>query len=481
MAESLKNKTVKGLGWSALDNAARYGMQFAIGIVLARLLSPDDYGLLGLTGIFTVVCTALVNGGFTTALIRKKDATDDDFNTAFICNLGMSLLLYAVVFVCAPLIADFFGREELVALVRVSSLGLIIGAFGMVQQTRLTKRIDFKTQTKITLVSTAISGVTGIILALIGFGVWALVAQQLMSHALRTLQLYIYNRWLPRLRFSTESFHDLFGFGWKMMVSALLDAVWKELYQVVVGKFYNPATLGQYTRAQHYSRLFSHNLTTVVQRVTYPVLSSIQDEPERMVSAYRRIIRTSMFITAVTLCFLGAVSEPLIYCMIGPKWHEAATYLPLICLNSTLYPLHAINLNMLQVQGRSDLFLGLEVVKKVIALAPLFIGAFIGIMPMLWANIFVGIIAYFLNSYYSGRLLGYSSWMQLRDIAPSYALAITLALSVWFLKYLPLSYWVILPLQIMVGATVFFTFCNVFKMNEYKEIMDILKKGKKKG
>ena len=187
MAESLKNKTVKGLGWSLLDNAARYGMQFVIGIVLARLLSPDDYGLLGLTGIFTVVCTALVNGGFTTALIRKKDATDDDFNTAFICNFGMSLLLYAVVFVCAPLIAEFFGRDELVALVRVSSLGLIIGALGMVQQTRLTKRIDFKTQTKITLVSTSISGVVGIIMAVMGFGVWALVAQQLMSHVLCTL------------------------------------------------------------------------------------------------------------------------------------------------------------------------------------------------------------------------------------------------------------------------------------------------------
>ena len=480
MAESLKHKTVKGLGWSALDNAARYGMQFVIGIVLARLLSPADYGLLGLTGIFTVVCTALVNGGFTTALIRKKDATDDDFNTAFICNLGMSLLLYAVVFVCAPLIADFFGREELIPLVRISSLGLIIGALGMVQQTRLTKLIDFKTQTKITLVSTGISGVTGIILALIGFGVWSLVAQQLMSHALHTLQLYIYNRWLPRLRFSIESFHNLFGFGWKMMVSALLDAVWKELYQVVVGRFYNPATLGQYTRSRHYAKLFSQNLTTVVQRVTYPVLSSIQDDKERMVSAYRRIIRTSMFITAVTLIFLGAVSEPLIYCMIGPKWHEAATYLPLICLSSTLYPLHAINLNMLQVQGRSDLFLGLEIIKKVIALAPLFVGAFIGIMPMLWTNIFVGIIAYFLNSYYSGRLLGYSSWVQLRDIAPSYALAITIALSVWFLKYLPLSYWIILPLQITVGTTVFFTFCNVFKMNEYKEIIDILKKRKKK-
>ena len=478
MAESLKNKTVKGLGWSALDNAARYGMQFAIGIVLARLLSPDDYGLLGLTGIITVVCTALVNGGFTTALIRKKDATDDDFNTVFICNLGMSLMLYNVVFMFAPPIAKFFGREELVALVRVSSLSLIIGALSMVQQTRLTKRIDFKTQTKITLVASAISGAVGIIMAKMGFGVWALVAQQLVSLALQTIQLYLYNRWLPQLRFSTESFHDLFGFGWKMMVSTLIDAVWKELYQVVVGKFYSPATLGQYTRARHYAKLFSSNLTTVVERVTYPVLSSIQDDKERMVSAYRRIIRTSMFITAVALFSLGAVSEPLIYCMIGPKWHEASTYLPLICITSTLYPLHAINLNMLKVQGRSDLFLGLEVIKKIISLAPLFVGAFVGIIPMLWVNIFVGIIAYFLNSYYSGRLLGYSSWMQLCDIAPSYALAIAIALSVWFLKYLPLSYWVVLPMQMAVGAIVFFTLCILFKMNEYREIMDILKRKK---
>jgi len=476
MAESLKDKTVKGLGWSALDNAARYGMQFIIGIVLARLLSPDDYGLLGLVGIVTVVCTALVNCGFTTALIRKKDATDEDYNTAFICNLSMSLLLYVVIFLCAPWIAAFFEREELTALVRASSLGLIIGALGMVQQTRLTKRIDFKTQTKITIAATALSGIVGIGMALAGFGVWSLVAQQLMSQVATTLLLYIYNRWLPQFSFSKSSFHDLFGFGWKMMLSALLDAVWKELYQAVVGKFYNPATLGQYTRARHYANLFSSNLTTVVQRVTYPVLSNIQDDKERITYVYRRIIRMSMFITATLLFALAAVSEPLIYCMIGPKWHEASTYLPLICLNSTLYPLHAINLNMLQVQGRSDLFLGLEVIKKIITLVPLFIGAFVGIMPMLMANLVIGIIAYFLNSHYSGRLLGYSSWMQLRDIAPSYALAIAIALPVWFLKFLPLSYWIVLPMQIAVGATVFFACCKLFKMNEYKEIIDILKK-----
>ena len=476
----MKHKTVKGLGWSALDNAARYGMQFVIGIVLARLLSPDDYGLLGLVGIFTVVCTALVNGGFTTALIRKKDATDDDYNTVFLCNLTMSLLLYGVTFICAPLIAGFFNREELIPLVRVSSLGLIIGALGMVQQTRLTKRIDFKTQTKITLVASAVSGVVGIGMALASFGVWALVGQQLTSQIISTILLYIYNRWLPCLRFSIESFHVLFGFGWKMMVSILLDAVWKELYQVVVGKFYNPATLGQYTRAKHYANLFSQNLTAVMERVTYPVLSSIQDDKERMFSAYRRIIRTSMFITSVALFSLGAVSEPLIYCMIGPKWHEASTYLPLICINYSLYPLHAINLNMLQVQGRSDLFLGLEVIKKIIILVPLFIGAFVGIMPMLMANLVIGIIAYFLNSHYSGRLLGYSSWMQLRDIAPSYALATAIALPVWFLKFLPLSYWIVLPMQVLVGAFTFLAVCKVTKINEYSEILNILKRRKNK-
>lgn len=474
MSESLKQKTVKGLGWSALDNAARYGMQFVIGIVLARLLTPDDYGLLGLVGIVTVVCTALVNGGFTTALIRKKDATEEDYNTAFICNLSMSLLLYTVIFLCAPCIADFFGRVELTALVRVSSLGLIIGALGMVQQTRLTKRIDFKTQTKITIVATALSGIIGIGMALTGFGVWSLVAQQLTSQAVTTMLLYIYNRWMPGLLFSTESFHDLFGFGWKMMLSGVLDSVWKESYQMVVGKVYTPGALGQYTRAKQFSSLFSSNLTAVIQRVTYPVLSNIQDDRKRMVSAYRRIIKVTMFVTATGMFFLAAISEPMLYCLIGPQWHEASTYLPLICLNSTLYPLHAINLNMLQVQGRSDLFLGLEVVKKLIGLIPFAACVFWGIMPMLYVNLAVGVVAYFLNSYYSGRLIGYSSWMQVKDIAPSCLVAAIVAVSVFFVKYLPVSYWVILPSQMIMGAVIFMVLCQLTRNPEYIEMKTML-------
>ena len=470
MPNSLKNKTVKGVGWSAIDNVAQYGVTFIVCIVLARLLSPDDYGLLGLIAIFTAVCGTLINAGFTTALIRKQDATDDDYNTVFIVNLGMSLLLYGIIFFCSPLIADFFQREELVWLTRVSSLGMIVGALSLVQQTRLTKRIDFKSQTKITIVASISSGIIGIALALMKFGVWALVAQTLSSQMIRTALLWHVNKWIPQLNFSKKSFHELFGFGWKLMVSGVIDTVWKELNQFVVGKFYSPATLGQYTRAKHFSQLLSSNLTSVVQRVTYPVLSNIQDDKQRMINAYRKIIKTTMFVTAISMFFLGAISEPLFYCLIGPKWHEAATYLPLICVVGSTYPLHAINLNMLQVQGRSDLFLGLEIIKKIIATGPLLIGAFVGIFPMLWASVLFSIFAYFLNSYYTGKLLGYSSWMQIKDVAPSFGIASIVALSVYFLKYLPFSNWAILPLQVILGFICFLTICRLTKNNEFLEI-----------
>jgi O-antigen/teichoic acid export membrane protein len=478
MSESLKDKTVKGVGWSAIDNVSQYAVSFVVSIVLARLLSPDDYGLLGLITIVTAICTTLINGGFSTALIRKKDITDDDYNTAFIVNLGMSVLLYVVIFFCSPFIADFFNREELISLTRVTSFGLIIGALSLVQSARLTKRIDFKSQTKITLIASIVSGIVGIVMALLDFGVWALVTQTMANQGLRTVFLWVVNKWIPQLRFSKESFHNLFGFGWKMMLSGVLDTVWKELYQVVVGKFYTPATLGQYTRSKQFSQLFSSNLTSVIQRVTYPVLSNIQDDRERMVFAYRRIIKVTMFITSISMFAIGAVSEPLLYCLIGPKWHEAATYLPLICLTGSTYPLHAINLNMLQVQGRSDLFLVLEVIKKIIGIAPLAVCIFYGIMPMLWCSVITTIIAYFLNSQWSGKLIGYSSWQQICDFAPSYGAAALIAFSVWFLKYLPITPWFVLPLQIIVGTAVFFLITH--KMEEYKEVKSMVMPALKK-
>lgn len=472
---SLKDKTVRGVGWSAVDNVTQYVVSFIVSIVLARLLSPDDYGLIGIISIFTAICTALINGGFGSALIRKKDADNDDFDTVFLINFGVSILLYTLIFLVAPLIARFFHRAELIALTRVSSLGIVIGALALVQQTILTKRIDFKTQTKITLIASILSGIIGIMMAYNGCGVWSLVAQSLASQLLRTILLWKYNRWLPRFSFSWYRFRSLFGFGWKILLSNLLNTVWIELYQVVVGKYYSPATLGQYTRAKQFAQMFSSNLTSVVQRVTYPVLSDLQNNKERMVAAYRRIIKMTMFITATCMFSLGAISTPLLYCLIGEKWLEAAKYLPLICLSMSLYPLNAINLNMLQVQGRSDLFLYIEIIKKVITLFPLVVGACVGIIPMLYTNVIIGIIAFFLNSYYSGRLLGYTSWMQIRDIAPSFFLATIIAVSIWFFKYIPISYWVILPIQIIVGVAVFLISVRIMDVDEYNELKRMVK------
>lgn len=471
--ESLTNKTIKGTFWSAADAFLGQGVSFIVGLVLARLLSPAEYGLIGICLIFTTMLNGIVDSGFSRAIIRKKDSTKDDYNTMFITNMVVSVVLYVLLFLSAPFIAQFFGHKELISLVRVVGSILIINALSIIQVTVLTKRIDFKTKTKASIVAAITSGIIGIAMAYCGFGVWSLVAQQVSNKLFYTISLWILNKWLPNFRFNIESFHYMWGFGWKLMVSGLLDSIWNQLYQVVVGKFYSPATLGQYTRSKEYASIFSSNITGIVQRVSYPVLAEIQDDQDRMVAAYRRVIKTTMFISCICMFALGAVAEPLIYCLIGPKWHEAATYLPLICISMSLYPLHAINLNMLQVQGRSDIFLYLEIIKKVLAIAPISIGIFINIYWMLIASIITGIISFFLNSYYTGKKLKYTSWMQLKDIAPDYGIAIIVALSVYFFKYLPLSFWIVLPIQIVIGIAVFFLCCENSKLSEYIEVKNI--------
>ena len=474
--ESLKSKTIKGTAWSAADAFLGQGVTFLVGIVLARMLSPDEYGLIGICLIFNTVLSGIVDSGFSNALIRKKDCTDVDYNTMFVTNLTISIVLYALLFVSSPLVSQFFNRYELTSLIRVTGLVLLANALSITQITILTKRIDFKTKTKASLVSAIASGIIGIAMAFMGFGVWALVGQILSKQILYTICLWVLNKWWPSFTFSLKSFHYMWGFGWKLLVSGLLNNIWNQLYQVVVGKFYSPATLGQYTRGQEYASIFSSNLTNIIQRVSYPVLSEIQDDKHRMVEGYRRVIKMTMFVTAICMISLGAVAEPLIYCLIGPQWHEAATYLPLICISMSLYPLHSINLNMLQVLGRSDIFLYLEILKKIIGILPICIGIFVDIYWMLIASILIGFVSLYLNSWYTGKALGYTFWKQLRDIAPSFGVAFTIALSVFFFKYLPISNWGILPMQIIVGVIVGIVTCQIIKIEEYKEINSIIAK-----
>ena len=473
---SLKNKTIKGVGWSAADALLGQGVTFIVGLVLARLLSPDEYGLIGICLIFTTVLNGIVDSGFSNALIRKKEVTDEDYNTMFTTNMAISIILYVLLFVSAPFVSDFFHRVELTALVRVTGLVLFCNALSITQVTILAKRIDFKTKTKASLVSAVVSGVIGIAMAFIGFGVWSLVTQQLSRQLLYTLSLWVLNKWCPKFTFYKDSFKYMWGFGWKLLASGILNNVWNQLYQVVIGKCYTPSTLGHYTRANDYANLFSANLTSIVQRVSYPVLSEMQDNKERMVLGYRKLIKVTMFVTTVCMISLGAVAEPMIYTLIGTKWYEAATYLPLICVSMSLYPLHAINLNILQVLGRSDIFLYLEVPKKIVGLIPIGIGIFCGIYYMLLASIFTGFISLYLNAWYTGKALGYTFLKQLRDIFPSYLTAFVIALAVYFLKYLLLPYYIVLVIQIFIGIVVGLIVSELFKFEEYLELKSIVLK-----
>lgn len=477
MRESLKNRTIKGTLWSATDAFLGQGVTFIVGIVLAHILTPAEYGLIGICTIFTTVLTGIVDSGFSNALIRKSDTTNEDYNTMFITNLMISIVLYVILYISAPVISQFFDRPELIKLIRAMGGILIIQALSLVQTTILTKKIDFKTKTKASFVAALLSGVVGIVMAFNGFGVWALAGQQLSKQLFYTISLWILNKWWPSLNFSSKSFSYMWGFGWKLMVSGLLSNIWNQLYQVVVGKFYTPSTLGQYSRSKEYAGIFSSNLTAIIQRVSYPVLAEIQDDKERMVIGYRRIIKTTMFVTTSILFFMGSVAEPLLYCLIGPQWREASTYLPLICISMSLYPLHAINLNMLQVQGRSDIFLYIEIVKKLIAVGPLCLGIFVNIYWMLIGSIITGIISFFLNSYYTGKSLGYSSWMQVKDIIPSYTISLLIACAVYFIKYLPISFWLVLPIQIIVGGLLLLGICEKTELSEYIEVKDIVTTG----
>ncbi len=474
LEESLKDKTIKGVGWSAADAFLGQGITFTVGIVLARLLSPAEYGLIGICLIFTTVFNGIVDSGFSNAIIRKKDVTNADYSTMFLTNMVISLFLYVLLFFISPIIAAFFERQELTVLVRAMGSILVINALSITQVTILTKKIDFKTKTKASLVSAIISGVIGLGMAYSGFGVWSLVAQQISKQIFYTISLWILNKWWPRFYFSSDSFKYLWGFGWKLMLSGLLNNIWNQLYQVVVGKYYSPYTLGQYSRSMEYSRIFSENITVIVQRVSYPVLSDIQDDKKRLVLGYRRIIKNTMFVSCVCMISLGAIAEPIIYCLIGPKWHDAAIYLPLICISMSLYPLHAINLNMLQVLGRSDIFLYLEIMKKFLAIIPICLGIFVGIYWMLVASIFTGILSFFLNSIYTGKFLGYTSWMQLKDVSADYGVAFIVAISVYFFKFLSCSNLCILLIQIFTGFLVLLVTCEIIKLSEYLEIKNII-------
>lgn len=476
----LKQESIKGFKWSFIDNISKYSISFIVSIILARLLSPEEYGTIGIILIFTTIFSTLVDSGFSTALIRKKDADETDYNTIFTTNIIFSILLCAILIIGAPAVATFFGNEELIPLSRVMSLIIIINALSLIPKTLLTKSINFKTQAKVTATATIVSGVIGITMALLGFKVWSLVGLQIANAAISTVSLWFFSKWHPHLQFSIERFKELFDYSWKLMLIGITHSLWKEMYSVIISKFYNASSLGQFTRAKLFSDAFSSNLTKVVQRVTMPVLSKIQDNPELLKRSYIKVIRTTMFITFAALFGLAAISESMILTLLGDKWGEAAKFLPLICFLQMFYPLNVINLNLIALLGRSDTCLKLEIIGKCLLTPPLIIGIYYNIYSMLIGSIIASFICYLINAHHSGRLINYTIKAQIRDIMPSFLVMTAMALPVYAIHYLNMSPYVTLPVQLIFGAALLLFLCKTFKIKEYNTLRVIILSRKRK-
>lgn len=469
----LRNKTIVGVGWSAIDSVASQGISFLVGLILARLLSPKEYGLIGMITIFISISNTIIDSGFSNSIIRKPSVTKEDYSTTFVFNFLLSILMYVVLFLCAPSISNFFRQEQLTILLRVLGIVVIVHSLAIVQHTKLVRDIDFKRQAKISVVSSLISGIIGIALAFYGFGVWALVAQQISRQVVNTVGLWVTAHWVPSIKFSVASFKYQFEFGWKLLLSQLLNTIWNEGSNIVIGRCYSSVTLGQYSRAQQFSTLFSSNMTAIIQRVSFPVLSSIQDQKERLKANYQKIIKTTMLLSFVGMLSMAACSRSLIFVLIGEKWGLAANFLPIICFNLMLYPIRAINTNMLKVVGRTDKLLLLEIIKKIIYLVPLFLGVFVGIYWMLWGNVVAGVIGYMLNSHFSGKYIKYTVGQQIIDILPSFLFGLGVAGGAYVINFLGFCYLLTLIIQFFVCICLTLIIGEFTKMEPYVELKEI--------
>jgi O-antigen/teichoic acid export membrane protein len=472
---SLKQKTVTGLFWSFIDSFASQGIQFIVGLILARLLSPREFGLIGILTIFIAISQSFIDSGFTSALIRKNNCTQNDYSTIFYFNIFVSIFSYLLLFLLSGSISLFFKEPMLKPLIQVLGIGLIFNSLGLIQRTILTKELNFKLQMRVSIIASIGSGILAVSMAYKGCGVWSLVALTLSRFGLSSVLLWVWSTWKPILIFSKKSFNELFSFGSKLLISGLIDTTYRNLYYFIIGKFFTAAELGYFTRADQFQALPSQNLYGVIAKVTFPVLSSIQKDLVKLKAAYKKLVKSTMLITFVLMIGLAAVAKPMILTLIGEKWLPAVIYLQMLCFVGMFYPLQALNLNMLQVQGRSDLFLRLEIIKKILAIPTILLGVFFGIKIMIFGMMVNTLIAYYLNSYWSGKFIGYSTLQQIKDIIPSFCLAALVGIVVFITgNILNFSDLFKLIIQILLGALLTIGISEILHLEDFKFIKDIV-------
>lgn len=477
--ESLKYKTKKGLYWKFFDTFANYGMTFIVGIFMARALSPEDYGITALPAVFISVAGIFIGGGFGTALVRKPEVTDEDLSTAFYYSIVLGVFCYSIIFIASPFIADFYDTPILKSLVRITALTFLWSPLVTPQSVILTRRMDFKNPARISIINKIIGSIVGITMAYTGYGVWALVGSSLVSSLMGFFQTWWVVKWLPRTPFSKESFKYLWNYGNKMMAISLLYTLYGNIVPVLLGKFGGTRDLGNYNRAAGYAALPSSNITGVLTSVSFPALSKIQDDDERLAYNYRKMIRVSSFIVFPIMMMLSALAYPLIITMITAKWEACVILLQIMCFTYMFQPAQILNLNLLQVKGRPDLQLRIEIIKKVVgAVVFIYAAVNLSLIGLCVTDFCYTMFALFLNSCYTGKIIHVGYIQQIKDFLPS----LTLSLVMFGIILLINSLIDNLIIQIFVGgltgAIIYIGGSYIMKFPELEEVKYLLSRKK---
>ena len=470
-----KNTVVASLVWKFLERGGVQGVQFVLSIVLARLVSPDDYGVIALVLVFIQIATVFVQSGFNTALIQKKDADEEDFSSIFYLSLFVALLCYGGLFLAAPVIADFYNQEILCPVIRVVSFTLFFGAVNSVQSAYVAKTMQFKRFFYSSMGAVLGSGVVGAVLAYQGFGVWALVAQQLVKDVLVCLILWFTVRWRPRVLFSMARVRGLFGFGWKLLCSALLDTVFRNSYNLIVGRIYDSQLLGFFNRGHQFPQVIATNLDGSIQSVMLPTLSAHNDDVREVKRITRRSISTSAYLLMPCMFGLAAVAEPLVKVLLTDKWLPCVPFLQLACISYALYPIHTANLTGINALGRSDIFLKLEIIKKCVTVLNILITLPLGIYAMAIGQVVSGFISTFINAYPNKKIMDYSYFEQWKDLIPSFCLSLVMAGIVWMMNFISIAPLLLLIIQIIVGILVYVVLAKLCKLEVYNYFVNTLK------
>lgn len=480
MPSELKSSVVKGTVWALLERFSTQFVSFFLGIVLARLLTPEDFGTVALLSIFISVASVLADSGFGLALIQKKQATELDFNSVFYFSLALSSILYIILFVFAPIIADFYSTPVLIPILRLQSLSLIFGSINSIQNAEISRNLKFNLSFRISLISTITSAIVGVGLAFCGYGVWSLVWSSVVAGLVGTIARWFIVQWRPKLIFSFSVLKPLFAYGWKMIAVNLLDTVYKNLYGLLIGKFYSKEDLAYVNKGQGQPAMIMGAVEGTLARVTLPTFSKLQDDRQRLMLAMRKMITCSSFVVFPLLTIIGCTAHSQVLLLYGEKWLPAVPYVQIACFQMALYPFHNMNLQAIAAIGRTDLSLKIEIIKKIVSFTGVFISIQYGVMALMLCLAFiVGPICVVINAWPNRKLFGYTVWMQIMDVLPAAVLCLIAGTCMYLVSFLELNYILELLFQASVGIALYIILACLFRLRAAKEYYDLISEEKK--